>query len=98
MARRRAGLSQRGVARRAEIPQPNVSRIERGLVSPSVDTVARLLRACGMSLEATPRVDDGVDRAQLRELLAATPGARVRLAAAATRSVVRMREADRRAR
>ena len=37
MARRRAGLSQRELARRAGVPQPTVSRIERGQMSPSLD-------------------------------------------------------------
>jgi transcriptional regulator with XRE-family HTH domain len=51
MARRRAGLSQRELARRSGVPQPSISKIERGIASPTVDTLERLLRALGMELE-----------------------------------------------
>jgi transcriptional regulator with XRE-family HTH domain len=79
MARRRAGLSQRELARRSGIPQPSISRIERGLGSPTVDTLERLLRACGMELEPVglPREHD-VDRTLIDERLRMSPDARVR--------------------
>ena|SRR5437899_1912082 len=56
-ARRRAGLSQRQLARRARTAQSVVARIERGLTSPSWDTLARLLAAAGFELhsELAPR-------------------------------------------
>ncbi|MDA8395617.1 MAG: helix-turn-helix transcriptional regulator, partial [Candidatus Dormibacteraeota bacterium] len=44
--RERAGLSQRQLARRAGTSQAAVSCYERGTVSPSVRTLARLLAAC----------------------------------------------------
>lgn len=50
-ARRRNGVSQRSLARRARTTQRHVSRIERGEVSPSVETLERLLRAMGERLE-----------------------------------------------
>lgn len=50
-ARRRHGLDQRTLAQRAETSQTQVSRIERGAVSPSVATLARLLAAAGERLE-----------------------------------------------
>lgn len=50
-ARRRHRLSQASLARRARTSQRQVGRIERGEVSPSTDTLARLLRAMGERLE-----------------------------------------------
>jgi transcriptional regulator with XRE-family HTH domain len=41
--RRRHGLTQRQLAARARTSQAAISRIERGLVSPTVDMLARLL-------------------------------------------------------
>jgi helix-turn-helix protein len=62
------------------MPQPAVSRIERGVVSPSVDTLDRLLRQCGKELEAVERPEYDVDRTLIQERLRLTPGERVRLA------------------
>ena len=81
MARRRAGLSQRQLARRTGTPQPSISRIERGLVSPTVDTLERLIRACGMELEPIDRPgENDVDRTLIWENLRLTPADRARLA------------------
>jgi transcriptional regulator with XRE-family HTH domain len=49
--RRRNGLSQASLARRSQTSQRHISRIEGGDVSPSVDTLGRLLRAMGERLE-----------------------------------------------
>lgn len=49
-ARTMAGLTQRQLARRARTAQSVVARIERGLTSPSWDTLARLLAAAGFEL------------------------------------------------
>ena len=51
-ARRRAGLSQRALARRAGTAQSVVARIEAGDVSPTWDTLTRLLEASGFTLDA----------------------------------------------
>lgn len=77
MARRRAGLTQRELARRAGVPQPTVSRIERARVSPSFETLAPLIDACGMQLEVVDRPGDGVDRTLIRQRLAMTPTQRL---------------------
>ena len=68
-ARTLARLSQRGLAARAGVPQPAVSRIERGHVSPRLDTVDQLLRACGVALELVPRPGRDVDRTLIVERL-----------------------------
>jgi predicted transcriptional regulator len=56
-ARGRNGISQETLARRARTTQKQISRIERGEISPSVSTVSRLLAAMGERLElrAVPR-------------------------------------------
>ena len=51
-ARTAAGLTQRQLARRARTAQSVVARIERGLTSPSWDTLSRLLAAAGFELHA----------------------------------------------
>ena len=57
-ARERAGLSQRQLAQRAGTAQSVIARIERGLSSPTWDTLERLLEAAGFELAAQvePRV------------------------------------------
>jgi len=52
-ARRRSGLTQRGLATRAGTSQSVVARIEGGHTSPSVTTLGRLLAAAGLE----PRVE-----------------------------------------
>ena len=49
-ARRLSGLSQRAMAKRAGTAQSVVARIELGVASPSVETLARLLAAAGFEL------------------------------------------------
>jgi transcriptional regulator with XRE-family HTH domain len=49
-ARAGAGLSQRELAQRAGTSQAMVARIERGRQSPSLATLERLVRACGLEL------------------------------------------------
>lgn len=49
-ARRRAGLSQVELARRAGTSQPSIARLERGLVSPTVISLDRIARALGAEL------------------------------------------------
>jgi transcriptional regulator with XRE-family HTH domain len=51
--RLRHGLDQRALARRARTSQGQVSKIERGVVSPSVSTLERLLGVMGERLELT---------------------------------------------
>ncbi len=89
-ARRRHGLSQASLARRAGTTQRHVSRIERGEVSPSVDTLRRLLAAMGERLElravAGPcdhRSDEEL-RADRDEL---SPGERIAETSALSRSL-----------
>jgi transcriptional regulator with XRE-family HTH domain len=57
--RRRHGIDQRALARRAGTSQAQISRIERGEISPSVTTLERLLQAMG------ERLDLGASRASV---------------------------------
>ncbi|HEX9756065.1 MAG TPA: helix-turn-helix transcriptional regulator [Gemmatimonadales bacterium] len=52
VARLRAGLSQRQLARRAGTAQSVVARIEGGQTSPSWETLSRLIFATGFEVEA----------------------------------------------
>lgn len=78
MARRNAGMTQREMARRAGIPQSSISRIERGQISPTVDTLERLLRTCDQELEPVRRSREGdVDRTLIDERLRLTADQRI---------------------
>ncbi|MGH2734221.1 MAG: helix-turn-helix transcriptional regulator [Actinomycetota bacterium] len=50
-ARRRAGLSQKQLAERLGTTQSAVARWEAGRVSPTLETLDRIVRACGLGLE-----------------------------------------------
>jgi transcriptional regulator with XRE-family HTH domain len=76
--RRRHGLTQRQLAARARTSQAAISRIERGVVSPSVSTLATLLDLMGeeLVLGAEP-IDYGHDRTLLRSNLDHSPERRI---------------------
>ena len=52
-ARKRAGLSQRQLAERLATSQSVVARWENGSRSPTLETVTRALRACGLDLQVS---------------------------------------------
>jgi transcriptional regulator with XRE-family HTH domain len=76
-ARRRSDLTQRQLAALTGIAQPTIARIESGESVPRVDTLDRLLEACGEELEAVPRMGVGIDRTVICQLLAMSPLERV---------------------
>ncbi len=78
-ARRRSKLTQVELATRAGTSQAAVARYERGQSLPSLDTLDRLVRACGFELRIhlSPSASD-VRRAEIEERLAMTPEARLR--------------------
>lgn len=80
--RRRAhGLTQAQLALRVGSTQAAISRLERDELSPTVETLQRLLGALGESLAIQVRRDvDGPDDAHLADLLARTPAERLELA------------------
>ena len=95
-ARRRAGVTQRELARRAGTAQSVVARIERGQTDPSMATLSRLLAAAGFEVRtdlralgvAETHMLDDVDR-----ILALTPEQRL----LEVRNVSRFEAAARRA-
>ena len=90
--RRRADLSQGALAERLGTTQSAVSRWERGHESPRVDTLGRILQACGFEVDLTFRRHDDEDRAQIRHMLTLTPVERLR----GIRNFSRMRAGARR--
>ncbi|MGH2686809.1 MAG: helix-turn-helix domain-containing protein [Actinomycetota bacterium] len=95
-ARRRAGLTQRALAERVRVPQSQIARIESGAVIPRVDTLDRLLEACGEGLESSPRPGIGIDRTLFTIELA--PARRARVAAASNRNTMEVVRRARRVR
>lgn len=90
--RRHAGLSQAELAARLSTTQSAVSRWERGHESPRVNTLGRILQACGFEVDLTFRRHDDEDRTQIRYMLSLTPEERL----AGMRNFSRMRAAARR--
>jgi transcriptional regulator with XRE-family HTH domain len=88
MARRRAGVTQRELSRLSGVPQPTVSRIESGRMSPTYELLDRLLRACGMEMVTVDAPKEGdVDRTLIRERLKLTPWERFRYAVQSSNAV-----------
>ena len=95
-ARRRHGLTQAHLAARARTSQAAISRIERGLVSPTVATLAQLLDLMGeeLALDATP-IDYGHDRTLFARTLRETPERRIANQSEWSRGMRRLRDARR---
>jgi transcriptional regulator with XRE-family HTH domain len=96
--RRRHGLDQRTLARRARTSQGQISRIERGEISPTVATLERLLASMGeqLQLAAEPLPHGNRPTQELQdELQRTTPEQRIRqtadLSAALTSIAARAR-------
>jgi transcriptional regulator with XRE-family HTH domain len=96
--REAAGLSQRSLARRAGTTQAAVSKIERGLTSPTWETVRALLLAMGYEPElGARRLQGRWDPVHLAAARARTPTERLQLAISANRLAGRLRAAGTRA-
>lgn len=78
-ARRRHGVSQKRLAIRAGTTQSAIERIERGHVSPSMETLRELLNLLGQELmfEAKER-NSGIHRPPYVRILTLTPTQRLR--------------------
>jgi len=74
-----AGLSQRGLAQRADTSQPAVARYESGAATPSWETLQRLAGACGKRVTLSAEVVPDPRDVELAErLLELTPEERLR--------------------
>lgn len=54
-ARGKIGISQKDLALKSGIDQSDISKIERGVANPSVNTIEKLVKAMGMKLTITIR-------------------------------------------
>jgi transcriptional regulator with XRE-family HTH domain len=77
-ARRRAGITQRQLARRLGTSQPVIARWERGHRSPDYDVVRGAVLVCGFELRSTLVERDLQDEATLDYSLGLTPLERLR--------------------
>jgi predicted transcriptional regulator len=75
------------LAHKAGVPQPAIARIERGAVTPRLDTVLVLLEAAGFTLEVSPVIGSGVDRSLIRAALERSPEDRIKAATAAAHNL-----------
>lgn len=77
--RGQAGLSQRELAARAGTSQPAIARYERGVSTPSWETLERIAEACGQRIEVDVAMrPDPHDLELARTLLGLTPLQRLR--------------------
>jgi transcriptional regulator with XRE-family HTH domain len=88
-ARLRAGLTQAELAERARTARSQISRYERGDVLPSLETLRRVIHACGFELGFRVYNADleDHDAALIAQTLALTPEERVDRAVRAVRHI-----------
>jgi transcriptional regulator with XRE-family HTH domain len=97
-ARLRRGLTQHELAKRAGIPQPMISSIERGLQDPRYSTFQRLLEVLGLEIDIAATAGIGIDRTQFAETLRLSPAERMHRTVTASRAMVRLLKDARRLR
>ncbi len=97
-ARKRAGLTQAELARRAGVPQSTVGRVESGARVPSTALAERLIRAAGFELRVGLGEPDPDTDSLFERTLRRTPRQRLADATRAARFVLRGRLAVQRAR
>ena len=89
--RRAAGVTQQQLAVRAGTTKTAISRLEAGHVSPTFETVQRLLLCLGYRAEAHPvAVIPSTDAAQLMAVADLTPAQRLDHALASQSSLARL--------
>ena len=93
-ARRHAGLTQAELASRLATKQSAISNWERGIDVPRVDTLARILEACGFEADLTFRRLDDVDRSQITGALDQSPEERLETVTRVTELLGRARQGD----
>ncbi len=97
--RKRLGLSQRTLALRAGTTQAAISRIERGIVSPTFTTLRELMLAMGEEpVLSARRLPTYWDPVHMRTTLERPPQERLELALAWNRMATRIGVAGQRAR
>ena len=94
--RRKAGLTQRQLAERAGTSQAAVARYERARAMPDIETLQRLLEACGLELRFRVEPLDGTRDRQIREAIARPAKARLEANRRLTGLAARAHKAPRR--
>lgn len=94
-ARRRAGLTQAELADRTGTTQSAVARWERGGSRPDLDTVVRVVRACGLDVEVAVVPPDDSDMAQAERLLGVSAAQRLEWGVATARTMRALQKAAR---
>ena len=92
-ARTIAGLTQQELAERLGTKQSVISRWERGIEVPRVDTLARILQACGFEADLRFRRHDDVDRSQILQQLRMSPAERAEQLSGAVDALMEARQA-----
>ena len=90
--RQRAGLTQADLAQRVGTTQSAISRLENGRVRPSLETIERLAKACGATLELRLRTPEA-PTAEFESNLSLTPAGRLDQLIRAVQFVVEGRRA-----
>ena len=90
--RQRAGLTQADLAQRVGTTQSAISRLENGRVRPSLETIERLAKACGATLELRLRISEA-PTAEFESNLSLTPAGRLNQLIRAVQFVVEGRRA-----
>lgn len=90
-ARRRAGLTQAELARRAGVPKSTVGRIESGARDPSTRMVERLVHAAGLQVSVALTEPDPATDAMFERTLRRSPKERLVDATRVARFVLRGR-------
>jgi transcriptional regulator with XRE-family HTH domain len=94
--RLRHGLSQQRLALRAGTRQSAISRLEKGEISPSIETLEHLMNAMGESVELSSASLEGrFDPLHLRESAKRSPAERLELAISWNRTAGRLSGAGR---
>jgi transcriptional regulator with XRE-family HTH domain len=76
-ARLRAGLTQEAVAERTGKTRPQIARWEAGGMAPSLETLLKLIRACGFDLPLELVALEPVEDEELRYLQQLSPERRL---------------------
>jgi transcriptional regulator with XRE-family HTH domain len=93
-ARRRAGITQRELARRLGTHQPVVARWEGGKTEPDFRTVVRVVRACGLDLNVSLSLADDHDLTLIRRELKVLPHERLSRMVEAVKALSAMERAS----
>lgn len=90
-ARLRAGLTQDELAGKAGVAQSAISRWENGRARPSLDTLAEIVRACGLELRVGLSEADPDEERFIEEQLRLTPAERLEQLARTVRFIGKAR-------